>query len=181
METLREVLPRYSQVRIGTQKGSGFLYCGPADEEALTQISRGEHAKARMMMADLMETLTDLPPRARTGLQQCVLSEISQIRSMTVKEIASGKEAKLEGKAFSDDVARTMKKYIGTVQKTVKEVLRCAERLTPWIDILDRKVIEAYPSVAEEGVHIIIVAGVEYGRYWTVAEYVGEHLEDDGR
>ena len=63
--------------------------------------------------------------------------------------------------------------------RDLKKLRDYAKRFSPWVGLLDRKVLTMYESVTEEDTLIIIVEGNEVGKFWTTSEYVNGVSEED--
>lgn len=173
----------YDSIRMGAENDSGFIYCGPIDEDVILK----EADKARAQTLELISKNLDQFRSVSSGLAEMVtkkafselgkmvfapLSEEEENEKKKNGEPTTADKFKLDvaftaGSAVEQVITEHMNKYSAKLNAVNKDF----NRLRPWVDIMERPVVDAYKSIEEKRTAIIIFRGYEKGDYWDYSEY----------
>ena len=173
----------YDSIRIGAGNGSGFIYCGPIDENAI--LKEADRARAqtlelisknfdqfRSVSSELAETTTK---KAFSKLNDMVFEPLTEEEENEKKE----KGEPTTAEKFKSDIAfmagsvveQVISEHMSKYSAKLNAVNKYFNRLRPWVDIMERPVTDAYKSIGEKRTAIIIFKGYEEGDYWDYSEY----------
>ena len=187
--TVRQVLEDikqkgvYDSIRIGTENGSGFIYCGLIDEDAILK----EADKARAQTLELISKNLDQFRSVSSGLAEMTTKKaFSELKDMVFAPLSEEEEnekrengepttadkfkldvAFMAGSVVEQVITEHMNKYSAKLNAVNKDF----NRLRPWVDIMERPVVDVYKSIEEKKTAIIIFRGYEEGDYWNYSEY----------
>lgn len=173
MATLREVLEKYEgqNVKIGSQ--SGYMYCGPADASVVQNVSDVERQNILDRMCSYIDRI------ARTD--ELVEKEVGHKVSATIRKlwVLPNKDINVFSGTARKAAMDAMHSQMKERQDDVKKLRECMNRLSPWVGLLDREVLEVWNSIDEPGTKNIKVEGEESGKYWTTEEYQTGDIQED--
>lgn len=162
-KTLREVLEKLDgkQVKIGAKGGSGFYYCSLVHTDTL---------KEELHECNKWVIKIDKKMKANLEVRFANLDKIYNERIIAIKK-TSKKNPKIDLEKSIQDLKNACEREKVSIPKRIAKL----EELCT-THILDREVIEKYPSILQEekGCTIILVKGLEHGKYWTLKEYADE-------
>lgn len=188
---LREAIEKCQGKTIRIGASTGFIYIGPADAKTVEVAAREERLKAENTLKKALEELTAIHDKAFLIRMQSVLT--SSIRASIEKnerfesKLIDGAEEEIKklkkltpseiSKKATADFVSSRDRYIGQLLSSFAKATDYAERMSPWIAILERPVKEIYRSIdpATKGDVIIIIDGKEAGDYWFEEEYRRAH------
>ena len=204
---LREAIEKCQGKTIRIGASTGFIYIGPADAKTVEVAAREERLKAekelkkaldemvsphdvdflirlRLSLATGMRARLDKNERIRKGLIERKTKE-EQTPDKPQKEKEKGKfkggrilnPLEIARGAVENFIA-TEDRYQAQMFTAYSKVKDYAERMSPWIAILERPVKEVYKSIdpSTKGDVIIIISGKENGDYWFEEEYRRAHI-----
>lgn len=177
---LREAIEKCQGKTIRIGASTGFVYIGPADAKTVEVAAREERLKAENTLKKALEELTAIHDKAFLIRMQSVLT--SSIRASIEENERFKKLKKLTpseiAKKATIDFVSSRDRYIGQLLSSFAKATDYAERMSPWIAILERPVKEIYRSIdpATKGDVIIIIDGKEAGDYWFEEEYRRAHI-----
>ena len=162
-KTLRETLEKLSgkQVKIGAKGGSGFYYCSSVHTDTLKE----ELHECNKWVIKTDKTMKDGLEKRFANLDKIYKERISAVKK------ASKENPEIDLKKSIQDLKNACEREKVSIPKRIAKL----EELCT-THILDREVVEKYPSILpeEKGCTIILVKGLEHGKYWTLEEYADE-------
>lgn len=171
---LDSIRGEYAEVKLGTNEGTGFIYCGPNDAEAIRKAADDERQKTLDFIDRALCFFPEMEKNMALGVQRAVAISISRLEpNETEKDGEIGSEKFKE--LLTDTAKAAAKKSIAGYEQKIRTRLATINdyfsRLNPWVDIMNREVVEFYPSIAEDSTLIVIFKGLEVGEYWDKSEY----------
>lgn len=171
-KTVLEVLPKlkYKNVKIGTNGGSGFFYCGDSKafkgvtgERFIRTINKSMRKKFRML---LHKAQKDFETHLR-----CYPNPEKYIKNQILHNIDYSFDGYLEALSEWFKKAKNRQNKIYKYEKILKDRQH----------LFYRKVVEGSLSTDEEDCIILIIDGVEEGDFWSINEYenAGDVYGDD--
>ena len=165
-KTLRETLEKLSgkQVKIGAKGGSGFYYCSLVHADTL---------KEELHECNKWVIKTDKKTKANLEERFANLDKIYKERITAVKK-ASEENPEIDLKKSIQDLKNACEREKVSIPKRIAKL----EELCT-THIIDREVVEKYPSILpeEKGCTIVLVKGLEHSKYWTLEEYADEQAK----
>lgn len=190
---LKEAVEKYEGKTIRIGASSGFIYIGPADTETIAVAAREERLKAENTLKKALDELTTIHDtafliRMQSALTSSIRASIEKNERLKSELMGEpGKESKDKRVLTPSEIAKiatasfvsSRDRYITQLLALYAKVTDYAERISPWIAILERPVKEVYKSIdpSTKGDVIIIISGKENGDYWFEEEYKRAHSE----
>ena len=174
----------FSNVKIGAY--SNFFYCGKPDAKLVQKVSEEKREELICAMNRVLLELWNLKDDLRNEVRKNTLTSAKNILKpymYSTTPMMSGDVRDMASK-LSRSAETAVDAYLQKVaDRDLRKLRDYAKRFSPWVGLLDRKVLTMYKSVTEEDTLIIIIEGNEVGKFWTTSEYVNgvseEDMEDD--
>ena len=168
-QALDDLKSKASGVKIGAAGDSGFIYCGPIDFGAIQAESETAYNR-------WLETM-DKNEEFYLKLSDALPSLIANRVSTKVGELSKKDRENLNAlsKAVKTAATEAIEEHRRSFVARQKTITKAFNSLNPWVDVLGRKVTDAYQSIAEKGVMIILFDGYESGDYWDESECKRAH------
>lgn len=174
-------------VKLGSEKGSAFVFCGDLaklDADALDRSVCDLYKRTAEHSEYVIEGLL-----AKKMSYKVFVKEVEEKREKRAKKMLGDSSRKLveeevaELDATFDTSKDAYKKWhAGQKRKldSARTTLRTAlKKLESYTTIRDRKIVDCYWSIDEDNTLILIYDGSERGYVWTTAEFCnGGELED---
>lgn len=150
-----EELPAGQKVRIGS--GSGFFYIGKVNSdiiEELLYISYQYLCQYEKMLE-------------KSQYQLDHIDEIYVRRTDRQLKIEENKKLKRKKYKQPHEVVKMMDiKKKNEIRRLTKLIPKYQDYIDKWTHLTDRYIKEVYPSFMDKNVIIIVVEGMEHGKYW---------------
>lgn len=193
---LREAIEQYHGKTIRIGASTSFIYIGPADVGAVEVAAHEERLKAERALKEALDKMvtahdTNFLIRMKLSLassMRALIDKNERIRYGLIEDDAGEPGKKFKGgrirnpleiaRSAAEDFVALNDKYQAQLLASYARVTDYAERMSPWIAILERPVKEVYKSIdpATKGDIIIIIGGKEAGDYWFEEEYRRAHI-----
>lgn len=150
-------------VKVGTEGGSGFFYCG--------------------RVADLKENFEEIGENLLQIDKDRVTETENLMKRIKAKNIAPNEwvtamyRRKGEFGTF-DGYMEMLKQWFTDLEKVRIRLLDAKEQLKEAKPLSERTIVDAYKSIDEKATLIIIIEGRENGQFWTTEEYEGGGIDE---
>lgn len=160
--------------KIGCADGAGFFYCG-ADPN-FPKLNRMNRCAVQATIRTTQSRISNLPDltyeefvEAQAEAIQKGLAEIKKLkgRAPMPKEAAYVKSLYPTGKW---DHTMANRKRAALRERWTATLERLQERLSNYVPVEDREIVEIYDSITEPDVGICIITGQDAGKFWTLEE-----------
>lgn len=164
--TVGELLETDLKIKLVTNKGSSFIFCGYAKDMDLDKMDR-----------EILESYNRLLDNARRKVKTLSSKPLTFdvfLKEMEKKGTSKNTPLTKTGhKAWKEKIKRS----IDTANNTIKAN---EEKLKFFTPLCGRQIVDTYPSIDERNTHIVIFEGCENGKYWTTKECQTGIIETDG-
>lgn len=181
--TLKEKLESLdcANVKIGAQ--TNFIYCGEPDADVIQALSDEKRVEQIEIIQKALENLSNIDGQMKTDIKSATRSYLREsYRRWNYERVMR------DDGTITDDAANSVARKVGDSldnffhrkKVTLEKFRRAIEKISPWIALLDRQVLESYWSVDEPDTLIILIEGSEVGKFWTTQEYKRGVVVEDG-
>jgi len=151
IKTVADLLTLSGYVKLGTQKGSSFIFCG-----AIKDLDPEELGKE---LSDKLDDLLGSAKRTLARVQALKLDWMTYTEFQKTNPTPAGFNKWVESKR--KELARCEAYYY-----------KLLAREGGYPCIRKRRILDMYPSFVEEDTWIVIIEGEECGTAWTTEEYI---------
>lgn len=162
---LREAINSHKGDRVKIGSSSSFVFCGLVDDGITKNLEE-------IAQYEMQRKLKSYELRTRKSRAAFIHLWAHKMNDGLRKLRLQSNQEKWTPAEHEAKVAEYIKEFEARKQedKERRESGQAArEHLASWVDFLDRRVKEIYPSL--EGGFIILIEGHEVGEYWTYEEY----------
>ncbi len=152
--TLREMLATKTGTAVKIGAATSYLYCDYVIDQTVPTLEKINNEIINNKQKNLSEFTRTLP----------VIEKLIEQLETKLNLVNNRKERKSIQKEI--DIAKAKKNGLS------KLIKKYSNFLANPINILDRKVIDSYPSTINHDHTCIIIEGDESGSYWTIDEYI---------
>lgn len=179
--TVSDLIDKTSlKVKLGSEGGSGFVYCGYIDEIDVDGLDKAicDSFEATIDKCEItIKNLTNKPKTYRAFVDE--MTKKKQYRaSKYIKENKEKPLTKDQIEELETEFDTSRKSYMIWVNNLKRrlETARTTKHTTKYklahfTTIRSRSIVECYPSFTEEDTTILLFKGSENGKYWTTDEY----------
>lgn len=171
--TLKECLEKYHDRNVKIGSATGYMYCGIADIETVLHVSELERNKVLDRVHDCIDKIIRLDEMCEREIGSRVGAVVREMRHLPYEE--DNKVGIAARKAAISAVHSQFEARHNDVEKLRDNMAK----LSPWVALLDREVIEVWDSFDEPGTKNIKIEGDENGKYWTTHEYESGIVPED--
>lgn len=165
-EAIKQIKDKDAEVRVGTKGGTSFIFCGPIKE--------------------LRSSLSDLELKYYSKSVRAISKKKIKIDTMlgSFPTPESYSRRIYEG-SFGTDVGtfegweEAVRKHFKLLQRNKQQLIGMETKHDNRIPLKNRILVDAYPSILEPDVWILLMEGSEDGNYWDRHEYVNGVNEDE--
>lgn len=170
---LKEIIQEKPKVKVGTDGGDGFLYCGVltdavcADIDVARVLLLAHRIEENTHSADWLKTRLSL----KAYVSECARRAENAVRSAKDLSEDEKKELRAEFKPTAEGYELYLRNTKDKIERKENTAKNLATKLLRYTPVADREVKRRYDSIDEADTEIIIIAGYENGDFWTTNEY----------
>lgn len=175
--TLKECLEKYHGRNVKVGSATGYMYCGIADIDMVLEASELERNNLLRKCHECTDRIIRMDELMRreignrvSAVVRDMLRDMRSIPSEDDKKVWYAARKAVAHAVFDQQEAR---------HNDIDKLGEYMKKLSPWVGLLDREVIEIWDSFDEPGTKNIKIEGDENGRYWTTKEYQSGYVQED--
>lgn len=158
-------------IKLGANKGSGFVFCGSAKDIDFDKIDADICDAYRQTIKNAEVTIKSIEERGKT------YDDYKNYVKRRNSSVTKGKKTRATEQGYQRWLSG-MESRVKSAGKTKEKTKRKLESFTT---LRDRKLVEFFASITEDNTFVFVYEGEEAGDIWTTAEYVDTQRKNERR